>query len=214
MIAAMASITVQGIAMVTVAPDRAVLTLALSHVAPTAGAALDEVAARSHRVERLLGEHRLQPADWSTHGVSVAEEWEWKNDTNTNVGFRASSGVTVRIVDLDMIGPLLHDAVEAGGAQIRDLTWSLSPEHPARRELLGAAALDAVQRADAYADALGLQRGAVEAVSDLPIAEAFGPLPTATFARAKSGEAAPISVNGGEIELSATVHVRFTTLPR
>ena len=31
----------------------------------------------------------------------------------TNVGFRASSGVTARLVELDAIGPLLHDLVEA-----------------------------------------------------------------------------------------------------
>jgi uncharacterized protein YggE len=214
-IAAMASITVQGVAEVSVAPDRAVLALTITHVAPTAREALDEVATRSRRVEQLLADHGLAPADWSIQGVSVAEEWEWKHDTNTNVGFRATSGVTVRILALETIGALLHEVVDGGGAQIRDLGWSVSPGHPARRELLGAAALDAVQRADAYADALGLQRGAVEAVSELPIGESTGPSPMAAFARAKTADgASPISVSGGEIELSATVHVRFTTLPR
>lgn len=211
----MASITVCGTADDSVAPDRATLELGLTHVAVTSSAAIGEVAIQSQRLEQVLVDAGFAPADWSTQGVTLAEEWEWKNDTNTRVGFRATSGVTVGIVDLARITPLLQASVDDAAAQVRDLRWSVSDHHPARSALLGAAAVDAVHRADAYADALGLQRGAVEEVSDLPIASTPGPQPMAVMSRSKAADNAPaLSVSGGQITLHASVHVRFTTLPR
>ncbi|MCU1394742.1 MAG: hypothetical protein JWM34_3170 [Ilumatobacteraceae bacterium] len=211
----MASITVRGSAITSVAPDRATLDLGLTHVAVTSSAALAEVARQSADVEAVLIRFGLPGTAWSTQGVSVAEEWEWRNDTNTRVGYRATTGVTATLIALDSVAPLLSAAVDEADAQIRDLRWSVSAEHPARRELLAGAALDAVQRADAYADALGLQRGAVEEVSDLPISSGFVVAPMQAMARSKAADTGPtMSVNGGLIELHASVDVRFTTLPR
>lgn len=211
----MASITVCGTADDSVAPDRATLELGLTHIGVASSGAMATVATQSQCLERVLGDAGFVPADWSTQGVTLAEEWEWKNDTNTRVGFRASSGVTVRIVDLERIAPLLQAAVDDADAQVRDLRWAVSDHHPARSALLGAAALDAVHRADAYAEALGLQRGAVEEVSDLPMVSAPGPQPMVMMARSKAADNAPtLSVSGGQITLHASVYVRFTTLPR
>jgi len=212
----MTSITVRGTSHAAVAPDRATLTLGLTHVATTASAALEVVAERSQNLAAVLGVLGFADADWTTQGVAVTEEWEWHNDTNTKVGHRATTGVIVRVVDLERVAPLLSRAVDDASAEVRDLRWSVSENNPARRALLGAAAVDATHRADAYAEALGLQRGAVEEVSDLPIASGSGFQPEmGLFAsRSKSADAAiPMNVNPGEIDLEASVHVRFATLP-
>lgn len=214
-IAGMASITVCGSADDSVAPDRATLELGLTYVAITPSDAMATVATQSQVLEQVLTDAGFAAADWSTQEVILAEEWEWKNDTNTKVGFRASAAMTVRIVDLDRIAALLRAVVDDADAQVRDLHWAVSDHHPARSALLGAAALDAVHRADAYAEALGLQRGAVEEVSDLPLVSAPGPQPMAMMARSKAADNAPaLSVSGGRITLHASVYVRFTTLPR
>lgn len=212
----MASIIVCGQAASSVTPDRASLDLGLTRVAPTASAAMDEVAARSQDLEQVLGSLGFVAADWSTQGINLAEEWQWKNEANTLVGHRATTGITVTITAFERIATLLQRSVDETGAQIRNLQWSVSDRHPARRALLGAAAIDATQRADAYADALGLLRGAVEEVSDLPITSSPGPQPVgAGSLRAKMADAAPpMSVNAGEVDLRAVVYVRFTTLPR
>ena len=39
----------------------------------------------------------IQRSDWVTDGVSVAEEYEWRKDTNVLVGHRATTGVTVTV---------------------------------------------------------------------------------------------------------------------
>jgi len=74
-------------------------------------------------------------------------------------------------------------AVEDAQAEVRDLRWSVSDDNPARRELLGAAAVDATHRADAYAEALGLRRGTVEDVSDLPLTASSGFQPEQAMSR-------------------------------
>jgi uncharacterized protein YggE len=210
-----ASITVAGQAVAAVTPDRATLDLGLTHVGLTASAAMDAVAARSNGLQRLLGELGFEAADWSTQGISLGEEWQWKNEENVLVGHRATTGITVTITAFERISTLLQRAVDDAGAQIRNLHWLVSAQHPARRTLLGAAATDAVARADAYAEALGLQRGAVEEVSDLPIAAAPEPRPMPAAMRLKAADSGPpLNVNAGEIELQATVFIRFTTLPR
>lgn len=213
----MTSITVCGTAHVAVAPDRATLSLGLTHVAATSSAALAVVAERSQLLAEVISELGFAAGDWTTQGIAVAEEWEWRQDTNTKVGYRATTGVIVRVVDLDRVATLLSRAVDEAAAEIRYVSWSVSENNPARRALLGAAAVDATHRADAYAEALGLQRGVVEEVSDLPItprstmqleSDLFG-------ARAKAADS-PIhmNINPGEIDLQTSVYVRFATLAR
>lgn len=212
----MASITVCGTAHRSVTPDRARLDLGLTHVAPTASAAMDEISERSQQVASTLAALGFASTDWSTQGVTVAEEWEWKHETNTRVGYRATAGVGVNIADFDRIAPLLGAAVDDASAQIRSLTWSVSPTHTIRHELLAAAAAEAEHRAIAYAVALRLRLGAIEEISDVPIVASprvSGGGETMMMRAAKMADSGPsMKVNAGEIELSASVYVRFATL--
>ncbi|MFN8021472.1 MAG: SIMPL domain-containing protein [Acidimicrobiales bacterium] len=213
----MSSVVVTGSAAQQVQPDRAVIGLGLTVVARDAASALDQVSERSATLRERLTGLGFGPDDWVTDGVTVAEEWEYKRDQNTLVGHRASTAVTVTVEQLDRLAPLIRLAVGDAGAQVRDLLWEVDRDHPVRTELLGRAARDARRRAEAYAAALGLQLGAVELVSEAPIAAAPGPAPYADMmpmARAMKAQATPdLAVSGGRIELSAEVHVRFAILP-
>ncbi|MEO5901008.1 MAG: SIMPL domain-containing protein, partial [Ilumatobacteraceae bacterium] len=164
----MANVTVCGTATATVQPDSVVLGLGLTHLAPDAAAALDEVAARSARLATMLADHGLEPADWVTDGVNVAEEWDWRKEQRVLIGFRASSGVSATVRTLDRVGEMIGAAVTDCGANVRDLSWRVDADNPARRALLGEAAVDARVRAEAYVAALGVTLGGVESVSELP----------------------------------------------
>ena len=212
----MTSITVCGTAQIAVAPDRACAHLSIAHVARTSSLALDVIHGRSRQLAGLLIELGYARVDWVAQGAAVSEEWEWKRETHTKVGYRATSGVIVRINDVARIDQLLNRAVEEIPAVVQGLRWSVSESNPARRAVLAAAATDAMYRADAYADALGPQRGAVQVVSDIPFTTTSEPqqleLPPAEVAAAdRSGT--PSIINPGEIELSARVYVRFAAAP-
>ena len=208
---------VKGTSSQLVQPDRAVVGIALSVVAADAASALDQVSARSQVLQEHLARLGFGHDDWVTDGLAVAEEWEYRRDQHTLVGHRASTAVTVTVDRLDRLAPLVRTAVGDAGGQVRDLRWEVDREHPVRHELLGRAALDARRRAEAYTTALGLRLGAVELISEAPIAAGPGPQPLADampMARAMKATAAPeMAVSGGQIELSAEVHVRFAILP-
>ena len=213
----MSSVMVCGSARQLVQPDRAVVSLGISVVAPDAAGALDQVAARSTTLVEVLGRLGFATTDWVTDGVTVAEEWEWRNDTNTLVGHRASTGATVTVSRLDAIAPLLRATVDEARGTVRQLRWEVDADHPVRHDLLGRAATDARRRAVAYATALGLELGAVELISESPIGTGTpGPaadaMPMLAMARGKAAGAPELSVSGGQIELRAEVHVRFALL--
>ena len=196
------------------------MQLGLTHIAADAGAALDDVARRSLKLEELLVRLGFSPQEWVTEGVQVAEEWQWRNDSNVLVGYRATSGIATTVRAFDVVGDLIRDAVRDCGANVRDLSWRVDPDNPTRSELLGLAAHDARHRAEAYVTALGLRLGEVELIDERPIGSGASPRADGSqpemmaMRAAKSADAGgAMSVSGGLIELVAEVHVRFAILP-
>ncbi|MFN6122725.1 MAG: SIMPL domain-containing protein [Actinomycetes bacterium] len=213
----MSSVVVTGTARQLVQPDRVSVGLGLSADAADAATALDQVSARSITLRDRLADLGFEPGDWVTDGVGVAEEWEYRRDTHTLVGHRATTAVTVTIDRpdrMDRLAPLLRVAVGDAGAQVRELRWQVDDANPVRHELLGRAALDARRRAEAYTAALGLALGAVELISETPIVVAPDPVgDRPMLAMAARGAAAPeMAIGGGQVELAAEVHVRFAIL--
>jgi len=211
----MASVIVRGTAADSVTPDRAELTLEVSHRAKNAAAALDDVAARSQQLVSMLEQHGIGRSDWATEGVHVGEDHEWKNNQHVMVGFRASTAVQVTLRDIEKVGALIRDAVDAAGASVRSLSWAVDRSNPAQHALLAEAAVDARRRATAYTEALGLRLGEVELISEAPMHNPGNPTYQLDAMVAMSdavGGAREMQVSAGLIELTAEVHVRFAVL--
>jgi hypothetical protein len=208
----MASVVVRGTATTTVTPDHAQLSLEIAHRAGDPAGALDEVARRSGQLVEVLTRHAIPKADWSTDGVQVGEEYQWRDNQQVMTGYRAATVVTATVRDAEAVGTLVRDGVAEVGASVRNLSWHVDRDNPARGTLLAEAARDARRRATAYAEALGLRLGEVELISETPIAAE----PPAGMVRmamdAAPMGAPPVEVSGGQIELSADVYVRFSLL--
>ena len=205
----MSSVTVRGSALASVTPDRAEVSLALSHLAGDAATALDRLAERSQQLESMLVSHGFAPEDWATEGVQVAEEHQWKNDTDTVVGYRATTAIAVTVRSTDLVSAVIRDGVTGAGADVRNVQWRVDAQN------LGQAALDARVRAAAYVEALGLALGEVELISELPPVAEPGPAPRAMMAMAMAkgaGDATELAMSGGLVELHAEVFVRFAIL--
>lgn len=205
----MPSVTVRGSALAAVTPDRAELSLALTHLAPDAASALDEISSRSQRLEQILLSLGFSSDDWATDGVQIAEEYQWQKESNVLMGHRATTALTVTVRSAELVSTIIRDGVTTAGASVRSLAWRVDADNPARTALLGAAARDARVRATAYVEALDLQLGDVELVSEAPIAAEPSPQPRMAMAAKMSDGGAELSLNGGRVELSAEVYVRF-----
>ena len=210
----MPSVIVRGTAAASVTPDLAELTLEVSHRAADAAAALDGAAAKSQQLSAALDGHGIASDDRATAGISVNEEYEYRDNQSVLVGHRATAAVTVTVRSTDLVGRIVRDAVGDAGAAVRTLAWRVEGTNPARADLLSEAARDARRRATAYAEALGLRLGEVELISEAPIATE----PVMPRGAMLAMDAAPmakgreVAVNEGLVELTADVHVRFSLL--
>jgi len=207
----MPSVTVRGSAVAAVSPDRAELCLTLTHLARDAATAHDEISSRSQRLEQIFGDLGLTSDDWATDAVQIAEEYQWQKESNVLVGHRATAALTVTIRSTELVSTVIRDGVTTAGASVRSLSWRVDDDNPARTALLGAAARDARVRAAAYVGALELHLGEVELVSEAPIAAEPSPQPQLRLAMAAkmSDSGGELSLDGGRVELSAEVYVRF-----
>ncbi len=206
----MPTVTTQGSARAALNPDHAQLGLAASTVATTATGALEVVSAQLVQLKALLAGHGISDDDVRTSGVTVAEEWQWANDSNTLIGYRATVDVTVCVRQLDQVGVVLSAAVDAARCQIRGLSWGIDPAHPLHHELLGLAAQDARRRAQAYAAGLGLELGAIEELSEIAPSS---PAPIEVVMQAKAlrmDQSLPISP--GRLTIEASVYARFALI--
>jgi uncharacterized protein YggE len=179
-------------------------------VARSATTATTVASQRSHAIASIVDSLGIAPEDWSTHAISVQEEWEWRENTNTKVGYRASVGATVRVRDLGQVATLVQRSVDEAHATISSLEWALSVEHPARRQVLAASAADGMARALAYAGALGLTVGRIEEVSDVPLPLAPAPRsPGAELRVTKMADASTgVAANPGAVQIASTVYIR------
>jgi uncharacterized protein YggE len=210
----MSSVLVCGSARRLVQPDRAVVRMSVTAVANEAATALAQVSTGSNALAGVLDSLGIERSAWVTDGVSVADEWEWRKDTNVLVGQRATTGVTVTLANPAQLADVLGRSVTQAGAKVGGISWQVDADNPVHHELLGLAAADARRRAQAYATALDLVLGAVELISEAPISVAPEPIAPMPMMRAMkaSADASEMSVSGGQIELAAQVHVRFAVL--
>jgi uncharacterized protein YggE len=202
------TVRTQGTSVVPARPDRAEVHLHLQHVAPTPDAALQQVAERSRRLEELLDELGLERSSWSTSGVSVNEHREWQDNRHVPRGYRATSQVLVRLADPEAIGRLLAEGVRRVGAAVVGPRWIIDADNPGYLEAYRLAAEDARRRARAYAEALGLELGALQSLEEPGLAQ-LGQLGVLSARRASMGEPEDIPVNPGSVEVSASINATF-----
>lgn len=185
--------------------------MALTHLAPDAATALDEISSRSERLEQILVGLGFTSDDWATDGVQIAEEYQWQKESNVLVGHRATTALTVTVRSTDLVSGVIREGVTAAGASVQSLAWRVDADNPARAALLGAAARDARVRAAAYVEALGLGLGEVELISEAPITPEPSPQPQPRMAMAAkmADSGSELSLSAGRVELSAEVYVRF-----
>lgn len=210
-----ATIRIQGQGSAPAVPDGIRFRLSLSATRPRPDEALQDVTARSERLDALLTELGIPDGSRSTSGLSIREQREWVTDTTEGAhrersvhrGFEAQNSILVRLDDPMISGRLIHGAVEEADALVDGPWWHVAAENPGHLEACAEAARDAHRRAEAYAEALGLRLGAVRSITDsvaTPWEQPRGML----MAGAERSVAEGIGIDAN-LELSATVTITY-----
>lgn len=205
-------IEVTGNGQVHAKPDEMILDLSIETHAPTAAKAAQDNAQLATKVVDAL------KAKLGTHGTvdtgtyNLYPEYEQHPGIPYNskiIGYRAVNSIVVRSGELDLAGPLIDAALDAGANRVGSLHFALRNDAKARREAVMEAGSDAKAQAQALAQALGVKLKQVQRAS---ISGGIRPLPVVRMlaAAAPAAASAPQTpVSPGTITVSASVSVTY-----
>jgi uncharacterized protein len=169
--------------------------------------ARDEANRRASAILGHLRELGLPETDVQAPSLVVHPTYDYGRGGPKVTGYEASRPMTLRIRDVELLGPVLDALVDDGATQVHGTAMELAEPEAATREALSAAMGVARSRAEALAAAAEVSLGAPLRVEE---GESLsGPIRPMGMMRMAAQEAAPTEVAAGEIEIAATVRVWF-----
>jgi len=207
-----AVITVSGEGHAAVAPDMAVVTLAVVQQAKTAQDALDQNNKAMGAVLATLKESGIAERDLQTSGFSVQPQYTYPNDKDGHNqppilnGYQVTNGLTVRVRDLSKLGGLLDQAIKLGVNQGGDIQFTNDKPDAVLEEARKKAVADAAAKAKTLTDAAGVKLGRIIAIHEGGVVA-----PPQPYMRAMA--AAPmdkaVSIATGENDYNASVSITY-----
>lgn len=204
------TVTVQGVGEVSAPPDMAIVSVGVAEEADEARAALSAMNDAATAVIERLRRAGVSDADLQTGALRLDPRYRASSLSGESRvdGYRASTMLTVRVRDLEVLGGLLDAVVGDGANQLSGLRFDLSESKPLRDAARRAAIADAIDRAALYADAAGLALGEVRLIRES--GGSGGPEPMALMMEARSSG---VPVEAGEIQIVERVTVVFALTP-
>lgn len=201
----MATITVTGEGSVAAAPDMAVLSLGVTTEGATAAEAMAANSAALTGVLDRLVLAGIDERDIQTSNLSLNPNWTGYDSGSTPkiAGYTASNQLSIRIRDLPKLGEVLDAAITDGANTLNGISFGLSDPKPAMNDARAQAVSDARARAELLVQAAGASLGKIVSIS-----EQGGYTQPAPMFRA-AAEAAPVPVQGGEVETTAAVTIVY-----
>jgi uncharacterized protein YggE len=198
-------ITVVGRGEVRAQPDMATITVGVTAQARQSREALAQVTRTMTQATEALRQAGIQPRDLQTSGFQVAPQYETaQNRPPRIVGTQVSAELIVQVRDLTTLGDMLDRVVQLGANRVDGPEFGLADPEAALDGARRAAVADALRRARAMTEALGVRLGRVVSVE-----EGARTAPVRRFARAAPAAMAPapVPVEAGEETIRSDVTV-------
>lgn len=212
------TITVRGEHEAVHAPEEAVAHVSVHSEGPERGAVVERIATLTAPIRDDLAARKDAGglAEWTSGRASVWAERPWNADgKRLAVVHHATVGFTATFTDFPALSWWLSEVAERDGVQVGEITWRLTraTEAELEREVAATAVRVAVERATAYAQALGLTEVAPVEIADLGLLGHDAPPPVLRMAKTSfdSAAASPaLDFRPDDITVSAAVEARFT----
>lgn len=203
-------VAVQGEGSVVTAPDRATITLSIAARQKDLKAAqreADQVVARVMEVAKGLG---IEESKVQTTGIQIQPEFDWQTGKRVMLGYLVQRTTTIELEDLAKLGELMEKSLETGVNEVSPPTLFSSKRKELAREALRLAGHEARLNAEAIADSLGAELGALHGASGQGGGEPPRPMMNMR-AMAMSAEKMDVAETyaAGEIRITASVNAQF-----
>jgi uncharacterized protein YggE len=207
-----ATIMVSGEGEAAIAPDMAVISLAVMRDAETAGEALSANSAAMAEVLADLKAQGIAEKDLQTTDFSIQPKY--KQETRTDgtyeapiiVGYTVSNGLTVRVRDLAKLGEIIDRSVKLGVNQGGGISFTNDDPEAAVEAARKQAVEKAAAKAKTLTEAAGVKLGRVVEISEnfaRPMPQVYAAAPMAKMA----DESVPIA--SGENLYTVTVNITY-----
>lgn len=215
-------ITVRSESQQLVTPERAVAHVTAAVDGAERGAVVERLAALAEplRAELAARKSAGRIEDWASQRVAVWADRPWNSEgRQLDLVHHASVEFTATFTDVLALSDWLNGLAATEGLQVGAVQWDLTPETRARveREVATQAVAVAVDRATAYARAIGRESVTPVQIADLGLLGDGGgaqPAPR-MFARASAmamdaGAPPAVDFRPDDIVVTAAVEARFT----
>ncbi|SMC60454.1 SIMPL domain-containing protein [Rhizobium sp. RU36D] len=207
-----ATIIVSGEGEASLAPDMAIMTMAVVKQAETAEQALADNNGAMASVLADLKATGIEDRDLQTTGFSISPQYRQEPDGNGGykppviIGYQVSNSLTLRIRDLAKLGEVIDRSVKLGINQGGEINFTNNDPEAAVTEARKAAMQEAMAKAKTLTEAAGVSLGRV-----IEISENFArPMPQPMFRAAAAKEVSDaVPMASGENTYTVTVNVTF-----
>jgi len=205
------SIQVDGLGRVSIAPDKADLTLSVEVQAKSAEAARDQAAAAMTALIKAVKDENVADKDIQTRYVSLYPIYGQDNANKIN-GYQLANRVTVCIRDISKVSAIIDSAVKAGGNPVRvqGINFAIDNPDAALAQARDKAYASARAKAEQYAKLAGVTLGrAMHITEGGDIPPMPKPYAEMSVMRGAMGDSNSTPIQAGEQEVSVTVNVIF-----
>ncbi|MCC4249386.1 MULTISPECIES: SIMPL domain-containing protein [Microbacterium] len=207
-------ITVRGESETRVRAEEAAVRVTVSTDGPARGPVVERAQERAASVQDGLVAHLRsgEVSEWSSARVSVWSDRPWNNEgAQLPLVHHASVELSATFTDAGALSWWLGDVTESDDVQVTAVDWRLAPETRVHveRKVAASAVQVAVERAAAYAEALGLASVTAVEIADAGLLDSRPEVPTPRLMAARADAGPSFSLQPPEIVVSATVEGRF-----
>ncbi len=208
------TISVTGKGTLDMVPNQATLKFSVVSEAQDPEAARAANAASSKAALDVVRDLGIEETKIRLDQLRLAPKREYDNELRRYVekGFEVTRSLTVTLEDLDLLPTVIARVVQNGANRLDNVQYGLQDPDAARDQTLQIAVLNAQDKAQLMATALGVEIGApIQIIESGFSAPTPPPVPYQAEMRAMKADAAPepAAFAAGEIKVSATVNVVF-----
>jgi len=211
-------IVVSSMASVEAAPDQATVRLGVVRQAPTAQAAQDQTNRAGQAILAEIAKLGVPAQKIQTSRLTLTPVYAPQRPDGREapriVSYNATNVVTIDLDNLAQIGPVIDAGLTAGANQLEGVRFGLKNDTLVREKALRQAVTDARRKAETMADALGVRIAGVLDANESGVSIVAQDESVSLRYALTVDKAAATPVSPGELEVRASVTVRYLIVSR
>lgn len=200
-------LTVQGNGAVHMDADRATITVGVREIADDVMAAQSLVNEKIDAILKQLTDMGVNMQDIYTDSINIYPKYDYSASEEKIVGYTAYNSISATTDDIDNVGTYIDAAFAAGANTLDNVVFSASDSQDAAYQALELAVKDASEKAKVLAEAAGMQLGGIVEIEEQSSYSYNSP--TFRYAAPSADSAAGTQVIASQLQLSATVSVKY-----